>query len=291
MKVFVTGASGSVGSTVTKELIAKGHTVIGLARSEKSAQKIKDMGAEVLMGSLEDIAVLKEGASQADGVIHTAFIHDFNQYAKANDVDAFAITSMGEVLKGTHKPLVVTAGILGLPLMGDFITEESKSLHGPRSSEAVALALAEDGVNTSVVRLPPSVHFKGDHGFVPFIIGQAQKHGLSAYPGDCSNQWPAVHRTDAAKVFCLALEKGERGALYNAVGDTGIALKTIAECIGEKLNLPIVSLSGDKLAQHFEWMAGFISFDSPATALQTQQKLGWNPAEISLLQDMVENYF
>ncbi len=291
MKVFVTGASGSIGSTVVKELISTGHQVIGLARSEKSAQKIKDLGAEVLFGELEDLEILKEGACGADGVIHTAFIHDFNQYEKANEVDALAIQTMGKVLKGTTKPLVVTAGILGLPKTGDCITEESVSIHGPRGSEAVALTLAEEGVNASVVRLPPSVHFKGDHGFIPFIIGQARKQGVSAYPGLGANMWPAVHRTDAAKVFCLALEKSGRGALYNAIGDAGIPLKTIAECIGNKLNLPVVSLNEDKLAQHFEWMAGFIGFDSPATALQTKQQLGWRPTEINLLQDMQENYF
>ncbi|HEY4788091.1 MAG TPA: SDR family oxidoreductase [Bacteroidales bacterium] len=291
MKVFVTGASGFIGTAVVKELITAGHQVIGLARREASANAISDMGAEVIMGSLEDLEILKQGASQSDGVIHTAFIHDFTQYAKANDVDTAAINALGEALKGTNKPLVVTAGVLGLPKTGEFITEASISQHGPRGSEAAALALATKGINASVVRLPPSVHGKGDKGFVPFIIGQARKNSVSAYPLDGSNRWPAVHRLDAAKLFRLALEKSQQGALYNAIGDKGIPVKNIAELIGKRLNLPVVSVSNENLIRHFEWMGGFIGFDSPATALQTQQQLGWQPTEMNLLQDMDENYF
>ena len=291
MKVFVTGASGFIGSAVVKELMAAGHKVTGLARSEDSAKAIKDAGAEVLRGSLEDLEALQKGALWADGVIHTAFIHDFTQYTKAAEVDKAAINAIGEVLKETEKPFVVTAGILGPPKIGGYVTEESKSPHGPRGSEAAALALAAEGVHTSVIRLPPSVHGKGDKGFIPFIIGQAKKNGVSAYPLDGNNHWPAVHRLDAAKLFRLAIEKPKQGALYNAIGDKGIPLKRIAELIGKKLDLPVVSVSDEKIAQHFEWMAGFIGFDSPATALQTQQQLGWEPTGIGLLQDMDENYF
>jgi Nucleoside-diphosphate-sugar epimerases len=291
MKIFVTGASGFIGSAVVKELINAGHQVVGLARSEASVEAISDAGAEVLKGSLEDLECLKQGASKADGVIHTAFIHDFTQYAKANDADKAAINAIGQALKGTDKPLVVTAGILGLPKTGGFVTEASISQHGPRGSEAAALALASEGVNASVVRLPPSVHGKGDKGFIPFIIKQAHKNGVSAYPLDGNNQWPAVHRLDAAKLFRLAIEKSQKGALYNAIGDKGIPVKNIAELIGKKLDLPVVSVSNENIAQHFEWMSGFIGFDSPATALQTQQQLGWQPTEIKLLQDIDENYF
>lgn len=291
MKVFVTGASGFIGSAVVKELINTGHKVIGLARSEASAKSISEAGADVLSGTLEDLQILKQGASRADGVIHTAFIHDFTRYAKANDTDKAAINAIGETLKGTDKPLIVTAGILGLPKTGGFVTEASINQHGPRSSEAVALKLAEDGINASVVRLPPSVHGKGDKGFVPFIIGQARKNGMSAYPNDGSNQWPAVHRFDAAKLFHLALEKAQKGALYNAIGETGIRVKSIAELIGKKLSLPVVPVTGDDIVKHFEWMSGFIGFDSAATALQTQQQLGWKPGGIGLLDDVAENYF
>lgn len=291
MKVFVTGASGFIGSAVVKELISAGHQVIGLARTDSSAKTISDAGADVLMGSLEDLDILKQGASQADGVIHTAFIHDFTQYAKANEADTAAINAMGEALMGTSKTLVVTAGILGLPSINGIITEDSAAQNSPRSSEATAMALAEKGVNASVVRLPPSVHDKGDKGFVPFIIQQARKNGVSAYPGEGNNRWPAVHRLDAAKVFQLAVEKGAKGALYNVIGDTGIEVKRIAELIGTKLNLPVASLAGEEARQHFEWMVGFIGFDSPATSFKTQEQLGWKPTHIGLLEDMQQNYF
>jgi len=182
MNIFVTGASGFIGSAIVGELIQAGHQVIGLARSEASAKMIRDAGAAVLLGTLEDLEVLKQGASQADGVIHTAFIHDFTQYQKAGEVDKIAIRTMGEVLAGSGKPIVVTAGMLGLPTINGFITEASSATHSPRTSEATALALVEKGVHASVVRLPPSVHDKGDKGFIPFLIGQARKNGISAYP-------------------------------------------------------------------------------------------------------------
>ncbi|GAA0884381.1 SDR family oxidoreductase [Sphingobacterium siyangense subsp. cladoniae] len=291
MKVFVTGASGFIGTAVIRELITAGHQVIGLARSEKSAEIISDLGAKVILGDLENLDLLKQGASQADGVIHTAFFHDFTQFAKAAEMDKTAINMMCEVLLGTNKPIVVTAGILGLPLIDGNITEESKSQGIPRSSETTALSWAEKGVNASVIRLAPSVHDKGDKGFVPFIIAQARKNGISAYPGNGNNRWTAVHRLDAAKAFRLALEKSARGALYNVVGDTGIEVKKIAELIGEKLNLPVVSVSQDESAQHFEWMSRFIAFDSPATNFKTQEQLGWKTTRIGLLDDMDQNYF
>ena len=291
MNVFVTGASGFIGSAVVRELIDAGHQVIGLARTTDSARTISNAGAAVLMGSLEDLGILKQGASQAEGVIHTAFIHDFNQYAKANEADKAALKAMGEALTGTNKPIVVTAGILGLPAINGHVSEDSVSQNSPRSSEATARMLAEQGVNASVIRLPPSVHDRGDKGFIPFIIHQARKNGLSAYPGNGNNRWPAVHRLDAAKAFRLAVEKGTKGALYNAIGDSGIAVKKIAELIGEKLNLPVASLSGEEAIQHFEWMNRFIGFDSPATALKTQEQLGWKPTQIGLLDDLQKNYF
>jgi len=291
MKVFVTGASGFIGSAVVKELISSGHQVIGLARTEASAKSVSDAGAAVIMGSLEDLDILRQGALQADGVIHTAFIHDFTQYAKANDTDKAAINAMGEALTGTNKPLVVTAGILGLPNTNGIITEDNAAQNSPRSSETSAMALAAKGVNISVVRLPPSVHDKGDKGFVPFIIQQARKNRMSAYPAAGNNRWPAVHRLDAAKVFVLAVEKAAKGALYNAIGDTGIEVKRIAGLISEKLNLPIVSLSGEESKKHFEWMSSFIGFDSPATNFKTKEQLGWKPAQMGLLEDMQQNYF
>lgn len=292
MKVFVTGASGFIGSAVVKELINNGHSVIGLARSEAAASAIRSAGAEALMGNLEEPEALAKGASQADGVIHTAFIHDFSQYAKANEADKVAINTMAEALSGTKKPLVVAAGILGLPKTNGYITEENAAQPGgPRSTELTALALAAKGINTSVVRLSPSVHDAGDKGFIPFIIQQAKKNGVSAYPLDNNNRWPAIHRLDAAKLFRLALEKNAQGALYNAIGDNGIEIKTIATLIGKKLHIPVVALGEDDLIRHFEWMSRFIGFDSPATALITQQELNWQPSHIGLLEDMEQHYF
>lgn len=291
MKVFVTGASGFIGSAVVKELIHAGHQVIGLARSEEALKAIEKEGAEGLRGSLEDLNRLRWGASQADAVIHTAFIHDFSQYAKASEVDRVAIMAMGEALQGTAKPIVVTAGSLGLPKINGFITEASVNEHGLRGSEAAALGLAQQGINASVVRLPPSVHDKGDKGFVPFLIAQAMKNGVSGYPEEGNNHWPAVHRLDAARLFRLAIETPRKGALYNAIGETGIQVKDITGLIARKLNLPGVSISRENLASHFEWMSAFISFDSPATSFETQKQLGWQPVGPGLLQDMEAYYF
>ncbi|GAA5084271.1 SDR family oxidoreductase [Chryseobacterium ginsengisoli] len=291
MKVFVTGASGFIGSAIIKELIAAGHQVLGLARSEESAKAVSDAGAEVLLGSLEDLDALKQGASQADGIIHTAFIHDFTQYQKAGEVDRTAINTMGEAVLGTDKAIIVTSGMLGLPPIDGFITEESSAENSPRTSEATALALAEKGVTISVVRLPPSVHDRGDKGFIPFIIAMARKNGVSAYPEEGKNHWSAVHRLDAAKAFRLALERGEKGAVYNVVGDNAIETKKIATVIGEKLNLPVQSLSGDDIVKHFDWMGRFITFEGAATGNKTQEKLNWKPTHPGLLEDMDQHYF
>ncbi len=206
-------------------------------------------------------------------------------------MDKNAIKAMGETLIGTSKPLVVTSGMLGLPLINGFVTEESTTQHSPRSSEVTALALAERGVNASAIRLAPSVHDKGDDGFIPFIISLARKNGVSAYPAEGTNHWCAVHRLDAARAFRLAVEKGIKGALYNIVGDTGIEIKTIAALIGETLNLPVRSVSGDELTKHFEWMSNFIQMDCIASTYKTQDQLGWKPTEVGLLEDMHRNYF
>lgn len=290
MKVFVTGASGFIGSAVVQELIAAGHQVTGLARSEESATAIRQAGAEVVSGGLEDLDILKQGASLADGIIHTAFIHDFSRYDKAGAIDETAIRTMSEAVKESRKPIVVTAGLLGQPLINGFITEESLADNSLRKSESTALALAEEGSNISVIRLPPSVHDKGDKGFVPFIIAQARKNGVSAYPADEKN-WSAVHRLDAARAFRLAMEKGARGAVYNTVGDSSIPLREIAALIGEKLNLPVQAVSEEELANHFEWLSRFMAFEGSATGTRTRKALNWEPVHPGLLEDMKENYF
>ncbi|WP_312765677.1 SDR family oxidoreductase [Epilithonimonas sp.] len=297
MKVFVTGASGFVGSAVVKELLANGHQVVGLARSEESAKSIREAGAEVLMGDLESLDILQKGAREADGVIHTAFIHDFSDYQSNALKDQKAIEAMGEVLKGTDKPIVVTGGTLGLPLIDGKITEESKApAESIRFSEKAFVDLSEYGVKASIVRLSPSVYgnselgFKG--GFGVMITELAKSKGLAAYIGEGNNVWPAVHRADAAKIFRLALERGETGARYNAVNnDKPLSMKEFAELIGEKLDIPVKSLSLEEAPEYFTWMTYFVQEDCPATNLQTRGKLGWSPSENSFVEELNQYFF
>lgn len=296
MKVFVTGASGFVGSAVVKELIANGHQVAGLARSEESAKSISEAGAEVLMGDLENFDILQKGAREADGVIHTAFIHDFSDYQSNALKDEKAIQAMGEVLKGTDKPIVVTGGTLGLPLINGKITEESKApAESVRFSEKAFVSLTEAGVNASIVRLSPSVYGNSEHGFkggFGVILAElAKTKGTAAYIEDGSNVWPTIHRLDAAKLFRLALEKGEKGARYNAVNnDKQLSMKEFAEYIGEKLHIPVQSFSKEEASQYFTWMTYFVQENCPATSLQTQENLGWKPSEKSFFEEL-EKYF
>lgn len=294
MKIFVTGASGFIGSAVVKELLAAGHQVIGLARSEASAIAVADAGAEVLTGSLDDLDVLKRGAAQADGVIHTAFIHDFTQYMKAAGTDKAAIEAMGEVLAGTRKPIIITGGVLGLSKTEGVSTENDTALpQSPRASEAATMALAENGINASIVRLPPCVHgFDGKQfkaGFGSILIQTAKQKGVSAYIGDGTNRWSAVNREDAAHLFRLALEKAAKGARYNCIADEGIALRAIAEAIGEKLQLPVKGLTAEEAIEHFNPMGSFFALDGAATSHITEEQLGWKPTHTGLLEDIRQN--
>ena len=291
MKVFVTGASGFIGSAVVKELIDAGHQVIGLARNAKSAEKIREAGAGVLLGGLEDLDILKQGVAQSDGVIHTAFVHDFSQYQKAGEIDQAAIAAMGEALKGTEKPIIITSGLLGLPAVDGIITEESDSTNSPRTSERSAMSLAAKGVVVSSLRLPPSVHDRGDQGFVYFLIELARKTGIAAYPAEGLNRWSSVHRLDAARAYRLALEKAAKGAIYNIVGDPGIEFKQIITLIGETLKLPVESLTGAAIEAHFGWMGPMAQMDAYATGDQTRAILKWEPTHTGLLEDMTANYF
>lgn len=293
MRVFVTGASGFVGSAVVKELLAAGHQVLGLARSAASAAAVTAAGAEVLEGSLEDLDILQKGARETDGIIHTGFIHDFSNFLASCEVDRRAIEAMGQVLAGTNKPLVVTSGIGLLAPGGAPRTEDSDAISAsPRAgSEVATLALAKQGVRATIVRLPPTVHDAGDHGFIPIIINADRQHGVAAYIGDGTNRWPAVHRLDAARAFRLALEKGTAGARYHAIAEDGIPTRQIAETIGQELGLPVVSQSKEEAGAHFGFMSHFFSLDIAATSLQTQEQLGWTYNGLGLLEDMKANYF
>jgi nucleoside-diphosphate-sugar epimerase len=292
MRVFVTGATGFVGSAVVRELIDAGHKVLGLARSEESAKSLAAAGAQVHRGSLDDLESLRGGAAAADGVIHTAFIHDFNNYGPAAAADRRAIEALGAVLAGSDRPLVVTSGTLLAQARGPLATEEdAHDPNFPRKSEEVTLALAARGVHASVLRLPPSVHGKGDHGFVPHLVTLAREKGISAFIGDGLNRWPAVHRLDAARLYRLALEKNSAGATYHGVGDEGVATREIAEVIGRHLNVPVVSKSPAEADNHFGWIARFFGIDGPASSARTRELLGWQPKQPGLIADLDQPYY
>ncbi len=288
MRVFVTGATGFIGSAIVPELIKAGHQVVGLARSDAGAASLSAAGADVLRGSLEDLHSLRKGAANSDGVIHAAFIHDFSNYAASAETDRRAIEALGKALAGSGRPLVVTSGTLLVRRKSSFATEtDVADPNFPRKSEEAGLAFALQGVRVSALRLPPSVHGDGDHGFVPMLFAIAREKGVSAYVGDGLNHWPAVHRLDAARLYRMALEKGIVGARYHGVADQGVVFRDIARLIGQHLNVPLVSKSPEEAADHFGWMSrAFVSIDCPASSAQTQEQLGWRPTNPSLIADI-----
>jgi nucleoside-diphosphate-sugar epimerase len=291
MRVFVTGASGFIGSAVVRELLDGGHHVVGLARSDGSAAGLASAGVEVIRGDIENLDSLRAGAADADGVIHLAFIHDFSDYARAGQTDRRAIETIGEVLAGSDRPFVVTAGTAGLR-QGRVLTEDDAALPGlPRASEEVALPLAARGVRVSVLRLPPSVHGEGDHGFVPRLIAIARENAVSAYPGEGRNRWPAVHRLDAANLFRLALEEAPAGAVLHGVAEEGVPVRDIADVIGRHLELPVTSISHDEATGHFGWLGTFFALDVAASSMLTQRRLGWQPSHQGLLADLEEGHY
>lgn len=294
MKVFVTGASGFIGSAVVQELIKSGHKVLGLARSDKSEKIVESLGAEVFRGDLDDLSSIKEAVSKVDAVIHLGFNHDFSRFMENCQQDKKVIQCISAALVGTDKPLVVTSGIN--LLSGKLLTEDLKPQQGEThfrslSEEACQESLSQD-VNVRVVRLAPSVHGKVDDGymfgFVSFLIGIAQEKGISCYVGEGDNSWSAIHRLDASKLFVLAMERGKKGGVYHGVGDRAVRFFDIASAIGEKISLPVKSLKVSEAESHFTWLASFVSENKPASSELTQKQLGWHPTHLGLLEDLDE---
>jgi nucleoside-diphosphate-sugar epimerase len=289
MRVFLTGATGFIGSAIVPELLAAGHQVLGLTRSDAGAQALAAAGAEAHRGSLEDPDSLRAGAAQADGVIHCAFDHDFTNFAANCEKDARAIEALASALVGSDRPLVITSGIgMGSAAEGQPATEDVFNLDHPhprKASEIAGAAASAAGVNVSVVRLP-QVHDPIKQGFVTYVVATARQNGVSGYAGDGLNRWPAAHVLDVARLYRLALERGQAGARYHAVAEEGVAMRDIAQVIGEGLKVPVASLSPDEAAAHFGWMAAFAGLDMPASSAWTRETLDWTPTGPGLIADL-----
>ncbi|HMA35298.1 MAG TPA: SDR family oxidoreductase [Chloroflexia bacterium] len=305
MRVFVTGASGWIGSAVVPELIGAGHQVVGLARSEAAAAALTAAGAELQRGTIDDLDILRGAAAAADGVIHLAFKHDIafsGGFQEAADADRRAVETIGTALAGSNRPLVIASGLLGL-VPGHMATEQdgrepagaAQLPGGPGTRTATAqrtLDLATDGIRSCVVRLPPTVHGDGDHGFMAALVGIARNKGVSGYIGDGSNRWPAVHRRDAAHLFRLAFENAPAGSVVHAVGDEGVPMSAIAAVIGKQLAIPLRSIPAEDAGAHFGWLGAVVGIDSPASSTLTHELLGWQPIQPGLIEDLeLGHYF
>lgn len=288
MRVFVTGATGFIGTSVVKELMAAGHNVLGMARSDEGAKSLAALGAEVHHGSLEDVDSLRQGAAAADAVIHLAFIHDFSKFVENCEIDRHAIEALGSVLVGSDRTLIVTSGVGGIAAAGQIATEDDvppPDFPSPRVSEQTALAFVSKGVRASVIRLP-QVHDPIKQGFVSYIIAVAREKGVSAYVGDGLNGLAAAHVFDVAHLYRLALEKSEAGTKYHAVAEEGVPMRNIAEVIGRGLNVPVKSISAAEAEAHFGWLSMFLSLNLTASSAITRHKLGWNPTGPGLIADL-----
>ena len=293
MRVFVTGATGFIGSATVKDLIAAGHQVVGLARSDEGAAAVRAAGAEVRRGTLQDLEILRDAAAAADGVIHTAFIHDFANFGESAAIDRRAIEALGEALAGSDRPLVVASGT-ALVNRGALVTEETdapEDLPVPRVSEQTALVFADRGVRASAVRLAPTVHGEGDHGFVAQLIALAREKGFAAYIGEGSNLWPAVHRLDAARLFRLSLESAPAGFRPIGADEGGVPFREIAAAIGRGLNLPAKSVTGDEVEAYFGWFVRFAGLDNEASSAVTRERLGWRPEHAGLIEDLDAGHY
>ncbi|MFF4302454.1 SDR family oxidoreductase [Streptomyces sp. NPDC001601] len=294
MRVFVTGATGFIGSAVVRELLGAGHQVLGLARSDAAEAALKEAGAEAHRGDLNDVDGLRAAAGAVDGVIHTGYNHDFSDMPGALRTELDALQALGDALAESGRPLVVTS-VTGLLAPGRLGTEEDASDPvGPGAhraeAERSALALADRGVRVSAIRLP-QVHGAGDHAFVPFLIGIARDKGVAAYLGDGTNRWSAVHRLDAATLYRKALETAPAGAVLHAVADEGVPLRAITEVIGRRLDVPVVSLAREEAAGHFGWMAAFVGNDNPTSGAATRERYDWRPAQPGLLADLDQDHY
>lgn len=295
MRVFVTGATGFIGSAVVRELLGAGHQVVGLARSDKAAAALTAAGADVHRGALDAPDSLRSGVAAADGVIHLAFIHDFSDYAGAGAVDLRTVETIGAALAGSNKPFVVTSGTLGLKMECLGTEEDAGDLCSPAAprvvAENAAIALAGRGVRSAVIRLAPCVHDVNRQGFASVLIDIAQTKGVSAFIGEGSNRWPAVHRLDAARLFRLALEAAPAGSRLHGVGEEGVLFRDIAGAIGRRLNLPVVSISRKEADAHFGWLSFVVSVDNPASSKLTQKIMGWRPEHPALIPDLEQGRY
>jgi nucleoside-diphosphate-sugar epimerase len=288
MRIFVTGAPGFIGSALVPVLIQAGHSVLGLTRSEAGAKALQAAGADVQHGNIEDLGSLRDGAAKTDGIIHLAFNHDFSQFQTNCENDRAAIVAMGEVLLGSNRPFVVTSGTaIANGADGKPATEDAPTASwNPRAaSEAATRELTARGVNTSVVRLP-QVHDTRKQGLIPYVHAVARQKGISAYIGDGGNRWPAAHISDVARLYHLAFEKAQPGAIYHAVDEEGVSMKAIAEALGRGLKVPVVSIKPEEAEAHFGWLGRFAAHDMPASSALTRQKLHWTPTGPGLIADL-----